>query len=71
MLVNPSSTRPLFGLIWPKDGFASIAYAAMAGGQVSSTGMSPHGASAAGTPPRPFLAKQETRPPPSFASLRA
>jgi len=43
------------GLIWPKDGFASIAWAAMASARLSSPGL------------RPFLASQES---PSATILR-
>jgi uncharacterized protein (DUF736 family) len=42
------ATQPLFGLIWPKDGCTSIAYAATAAGRLSSPGL------------RPFLARQES-----------
>src|SRR5262249_26191996 len=47
------------GLIWPKDGCASIAWAAMAVMRLSSPGL------------RPFLARaKKVSPPPSSAGLR-
>jgi hypothetical protein len=46
------------GLIWPKDGSASIAWAATAAVRLSSPGL------------RPFLARQESLTPPSSAALR-
>jgi hypothetical protein len=42
------ATRASGGLIWPKDGYASIAYAATAPARLSSPGL------------RPFLARQES-----------
>src|SRR5579862_611005 len=59
------------GLIWPKDGCASIASDATALGRLSSPGLATPRSKRAGTPVCPFLAQdKKVSPPPSSAALR-